>query len=180
MTRLGPSTDDRVQSPPREEYDEAELVRRAQLGSTAAFEQLVLRRGQQLYRFLAVRLRDEPDALDALQESLTAAWQALPTLQNRERFWPWLVGIAAHKAADTTRRHVPAAEPTFDLLDRDQSVLELFDALGRLPTQFREILLLRYYLQLTEEEAAAALGIRLGTVKSRTARARAALAELLR
>jgi RNA polymerase sigma factor (sigma-70 family) len=154
-------------------------VRRAQLGSTAAFEQLVLRRGPQLYRYLAVRLRDESDSLDALQESLTAAWQALPTLRNRDRFWPWLVGIAAHKAADTGRRHVPAAEPTFELLDRDESGLELNEALGSLPTQFREVLLLRYFLQLSEEETAVALGVRVGTVKSRSSRARAALAELL-
>jgi RNA polymerase sigma-70 factor (ECF subfamily) len=180
MTGLGPSTEERADAPRREELDEPELVRRAQLGSAAAFEQLVLRRGQQLYRFLAVRLRDESDAHDALQESLTAAWQALPTLKNRERFWPWLVGIAAHKAADTARRHVPAAEPTLELLDRDESMLELTDALARLAPQFREILLLRYFLQLSEEEAAAALGVRLGTVKSRSARARAALAELLR
>jgi DNA-directed RNA polymerase specialized sigma24 family protein len=41
------------------------------------------------------------------------------------------------------------------------------------------VLLLRYLLQISEEEAAVALGLRLGTVKSRTARARAALAELL-
>jgi RNA polymerase sigma-70 factor (ECF subfamily) len=180
MTGLGPSADDLVRSPRREELDETELVRRAQLGSAAAFEQLVLRRGQQLYRYLVVRLRDESEALDALQESLTAAWQSLPTLKDRDRFWPWLVGIAAHKAADTARRHVPAAQPTLELLDRDESVLELSEALGSLPTQFREILLLRYFLQLSEEETAAALGVRVGTVKSRSARARAALAELLR
>src|SRR5919108_5166854 len=100
MTGLGPSADDHVAPPRRDELDESELVRRAQLGSAAAFEQLVLRRGPQLYRYLAVRLRNEHDARDALQEALTAAWQALPTLKSRDRFWPWLVGIAAQKAAD--------------------------------------------------------------------------------
>jgi RNA polymerase sigma factor (sigma-70 family) len=180
MSGVGPSTEDLTHAPDRAEHDEAELVRRAQLGSAAAFEQLVLRHGQQLYRYLLVRLRDEPDTLDALQESLTAAWQALPSLKDRERFWPWLVGIAAHKAADTARRRAPAGEPAVDLLDRDESVLEISQALGSLPAQFREVLLLRYFLQLTEEETANALGVRIGTVKSRSARARAALTELLK
>jgi RNA polymerase sigma-70 factor (ECF subfamily) len=180
MPSLGPSADDLVQSRRGEEHDEAELVRRAQLGSAAAFEQLVLRRGQQLYRYLLVRVRDEPDALDALQESLTAAWQGLPSLKDRERFWPWLVGIAAHKAADTARRRVPVVDPSIDLLDSDESVLEISHALGSLSPQFREVLLLRYLLQLSEEETAEALGVRVGTVKSRSARARAAFMELLR
>lgn len=180
MPSLGPSTDDLVQSPRHAEHDEAELVRRAQLGSAAAFEQLVLERGEQLYRYLIVRVRDEGDALDALQESLTAAWQGLPTLKDRGKFWPWLVGIAAHKAADATRRRVPPVDPAIDLLDNDETVLEINDALRRLPTQFREVLLLRYFLQLSEEETAEALGVRVGTVKSRSARARAALMEVLR
>jgi RNA polymerase sigma factor (sigma-70 family) len=180
MPSLGPSTDGLVQSPRAAEHDEAELVRRAQLGSAAAFEQLVLRRGQQLYRYLVVRVPDESEALDALQESLTAAWQGLPGLKDRGKFWPWLVGIAAHKAADATRRRIPAADPAIDLLDNDGTVLEINDALGSLPTQFREVLLLRYFLQLSEEETAEALGVRVGTVKSRSARARAALMKLLR
>jgi RNA polymerase sigma factor (sigma-70 family) len=180
MSGAGPSAEDLTHAPDRAEHDEVELVRRAQLGSAAAFEQLVLRRGQQLYRYLLVRLRDEPDALDALQESLTAAWQGLPSLKDRERFWPWLVGIAAHKAADTARGRAPVLDPAIDLLDSDESALEVGQALGSLSPQFREVLVLRYFLQLSEEETAEALGVRVGTVKSRSARARAALLELLR
>src|SRR5262249_1554339 len=85
-------------------HAEQELLRRAQLGSAAAFERLVLARGPALERFLLARLRNESDARDALQETLVAAWQALPRLRERKRFWPWLVGIAAHKVADLARR----------------------------------------------------------------------------
>ena len=84
--------------------DDAELVRRAQLGSAAAFEALVVRHGARLHRYLRVELRHESDAHDALQESLTAAWRGLPGLRRADRFWPWLVGIASHKAADIHRR----------------------------------------------------------------------------
>jgi RNA polymerase sigma factor (sigma-70 family) len=173
--------DEPVASRPAGETDETELVRRAQLGSAAAFEQLVLGFGPRLYRYLAVRLRDEGAALDTLQETLTAAWQGLPRLKQPASFWSWLLGIAAHKAADAERNRVPAVEPDLDPAAREEeSALEIREALYALPTHFQEVLLLRYFLRLSEEEVADVLGVRVGTVKSRSARARKALMELLR
>ena len=161
--------------------DDAELVRRAQLGSVAAFEALVVRHGARLHRYLRVELRHESDAHDALQESLTAAWRGLPGLRRADRFWPWLVGIASHKAADIHRRHDRSVEPESDVLHEDDGLLlETREALAGLPRGHREVLLLRYLLGLTEEEAAAALGVRVGTIKSRCSRARQALLEELR
>jgi RNA polymerase sigma-70 factor (ECF subfamily) len=168
------------------EREEPDLVRRAQLGSTVAFEQLVLVRGPHLHRFLSVRLRDEAEALDVLQETLAAAWQALPGLKATARFWPWLCGIAVHKAADAARRRRPLLSDVEDLQDAaarsadSLAVLEIREAVAALPEKQRQVVLLRYVLELTEEEVADALGIRVGTVKSRSARARAALEELLR
>jgi RNA polymerase sigma-70 factor (ECF subfamily) len=160
--------------------DHTDLVRRAQLGSAAAFEQLVLTYGPSIYRFLAVRLRNENDARDALQETLTAAWQALPRLEQPRKLRSWLLGIAAHKAADAARRRLPASDVEPDFAGREnETLLELREAVFALPTHYRDVLLLRYVAELSEDEVAAALGIRLGTVKSRSARARKALAELL-
>jgi RNA polymerase sigma factor, sigma-70 family len=161
---------------------EAELVRRAQLGSTAAFERLVELRGPGLHRYLRLELRHESDAHDALQETLAAAWRGLPRLRDAESFWPWLVGIASNKAADTFRRRgrteARVAHTAPEAGDHGPLV-EAREALAALRPQFREILLLRYALGLSEQETAAALGIRVGTVKSRTARARGALMEEL-
>jgi len=180
MTIPEASPQGRAPSATRGTHDEAELVRRAQLGSAAAFEQLVLTRGPQLYRYLVARLRNDAEALDALQETLTAAWQGLPDLRQTTRFWPWLVGIAAHKAADAARLRART-----EVLDVEaaggapsQDVLEIREAVAALPDHFRQVLLLRYLLGLSEEEVAEALGIRVGTVKSRSARARRALMEV--
>jgi len=163
-----------------EEHDDAELVRRAQLGSAAAFERLVLRYGTRLHRYLRVELRHESDAHDALQESLTAAWHGLPALRRADRFWPWLAGIASNKAADVHRRRTRTADAERARESHDDDLrLETREALSALPAQFREVLLLRYLLGLSEEEAAAALGVRVGTVKSRCSRARRALLEEL-
>jgi RNA polymerase sigma-70 factor (ECF subfamily) len=152
-----------------------------EFGSPGAFEQLVVSHGPALHRYLQAELRHESDAHDALQESLTAAWRGLPSLRRTDRFWPWLVGIAAHKAADVHRRRARdehAEDPGQPAADG--GVLEVREALSALSAQHREALLLRYLLGLTEDEAAAALGVRVGTVKSRCSRARKALLETLR
>jgi RNA polymerase sigma factor (sigma-70 family) len=160
---------------------DAELVRRAQLGSAAAFEQLTVTFGPGIHHFLSLRLRDEHDVRDALQETLTAAWQGLPRLQEPAKLRAWLLGIAANKAADAVRRRPQGGESPLELHGReDDSLLHVRQAILALAPSFRDALLLRYVVELSEEEAAAALGIRVGTLKSRTARARAALWELLR
>jgi len=140
-----------------------------------AFQALVAPFIQRLYRFLTVRLGDERDARDALQETLVAAWQGLPRLRDVDDPWPWLAGIAAHKAADVGRRRrvvLPLDDDADRVVEVDDDSADVRAAFGRLPEKAREILLLRYFLRLSEEETAAALGLRLGTVKSRAARAR--------
>jgi RNA polymerase sigma-70 factor (ECF subfamily) len=180
MLSVGPA-DDEARLRSGLEDDHSELVRRAQLGSAAAFEQLVLRHGPNLHRYLALRLGNDGDARDTLQETLFAAWQGLPRLKQARKFWPWLVGIAAHKAADAVRHRMTVGDRELELLGQDDdSAIEIHLALGALPPHFREVLLLRYGLQLSEEEVAEVLGVRVGTVKSRSARARVALLELLR
>ena len=160
--------------------EDPELIRRAQLGSAAAFEQLVLSYGPSVHRFLVLRLRNDGDARDTLQETFTAAWQGLPGLQSPHRFRSWLLGIAAHKAADVVRARGPVGDHELELHGReDETLFEIREAIAALPPLSRDVLLLRYVLQLSEEEVALALGMRIGTVKSRTARARAALSELL-
>jgi RNA polymerase sigma-70 factor (ECF subfamily) len=116
-----------------------------------------------------------------LQESLTAAWRGLPSLRRADRFWPWLAGIASNKAADIHRRRTRTvdAESAGETHD-DDLLLETREALSALPEHFRQVLLLRYLLGLSEDEAATALGVRVGTVKSRTSRARRALLEQMR
>src|SRR5215204_2067743 len=125
-----------------------------------AFEALVSPFIQRLYRFLTVQLGDEREARDALQETLIAAWQGLSRLRDVNDPWPWLAGIAAHKAADVGRRRrvvLPLTEDDW-AVETDDTSADVRAALGRLPLRAREILLLRYFLRLSEEETAVALG----------------------
>jgi RNA polymerase sigma-70 factor, ECF subfamily len=180
MTASEPATVEESLAP-KAARAEADLVRRAQLGSAAAFEQLVLARGPALHRFLAVRLRDDAEALDALQETLVAAWLGLPGLRDPARVWPWLCGIAVRKAVDVSRTRPPRrGEIYLAPTTTGDALVDLREAVAALPQSHREVLLLRYLLGLSEEEVAEALGIRVGTVKSRAARARKAFKEVWR
>lgn len=161
----------------------AELVSAAQAGDRAAFETLVVTIGPPVYRYLALRLDHDGDARDALQETLVAVWQGIDGLRRRESFRSWVLTIAARKAVLALRSREPAgasvfSEPTTESGGPEEPLhMEL--ALQSLPDAWRDVLLLRYVVGLSEREAAAALGVRVGTVKSRTARARERLASLL-
>lgn len=158
----------------------SDLVGAAQGGSDQAFEDLAAYYSPRLYGFLVLRLGSRDDARDALQETLVAAWRGLPTVRDPCRFWPWLIRIADRKAVDIVRRRRETVELDADaLVTAEQSMIELADALQRLPDHFRTVLLARYVLGLNEAETAAALGIRVGTVKARAFRARRLLRERL-
>lgn len=171
-------------STPREDVSAGEdalrnLVLSAQAGSAVAFEELAAAHGPRLSRYLIVRLGSRTEAEDVLQETLSAAWLGLPRLRDTTRFWPWLVGIASRKIADSRRgaretllSEVPEASL---LVSADTGLADVADALNRLSDKFRNVLLLRYVLGLNEAETAALLRVPVGTVKTRAFRARRSL-----
>ena len=127
------------------------------------------------------------DAEDAVQTAFVKAWQALPRFRSGSPFKPWLLRIVANEAHNrrrAERRRVElrlratAAHPSEDAapspegaaLGREQREA-LLAAMEGLRESDRDVLACRYFLELSEEETAAVLGVRRGTVKSRTARA---------
>jgi RNA polymerase sigma-70 factor (ECF subfamily) len=157
------------------------LVIAAQAGSKVAFEELVRQLGPLVYRFLAVRLRSEADARDALQETLIAAWQRLPDLRDAQSLRSWLLTIAVRKAADLMRRRPRDITSEYAMVSVPDPIsgIELAEALAALPDEMRDVVLLRYLVGLSEMETAAALSTRVGTIKSRASRARRRLARSL-
>ena len=157
--------------------EQLELVKRARGGDHDAFAVLA---GAALARLdAAARLivRDTELARDVVQDAMLKAWRDLPTLREPERFDAWLHRLTMHACIDAARRkrrHVvevamsslgdrAVADDTAAVIDRD-----LLDrVLSRLEPEQRAILVLRYYLDLSLPDAAEALGIPLGTAKSR-------------
>lgn len=166
-----------------------QCVTLAKNGDGKAFSELVARYQDRIYRFL-VRLTGAPDtALDLTQDTFLRAYQNLARWRPDALFKTWLFRIARNIAFDRLRREKrvvfveleedfaqqdPAAGPDA-LLETAQRYRQLQAALGKLPVEHREILLLREIEEMTYDEIALVLDLNLGTVKSRIARARTAL-----
>jgi len=160
-------------------------VLRARRGDGSAFADLVRMHQQTAYRL--AYLIAGTDAEDALQEGVLKAWRALGRFRPGAAFRPWLLRIVANEARN--RRRAAGRRAALELRAARAGVsgdaapspetdavaaaerARLLDALEALPDEARLVLACRYLLDLSEAETAAALGVRRGTVKSRTSRA---------
>jgi RNA polymerase sigma factor (sigma-70 family) len=175
--------------PPGEET----LVERARRGDPVAFEALVVSYQSLAFRTAFVIAGDAADAEEAAQDAFVKAHGALGRFRSGRPFRPWLLAIVANEARNRRRTRgrraalaLRAADPGAPREDPEAAALagerreRLLTAVERLRDDDREVLACRYFLELTEEETAAALGIARGTVKSRTHRALERLQEELR
>jgi RNA polymerase sigma-70 factor (ECF subfamily) len=172
---------------------EEALVERACRGDPAAFEELVVVYQSLVFRTAFVIAGDAADAEEAAQDGFVKAHRALGRFRLGEPFRPWLLAIVANEARNRRRARgrratlaLRAAEPGAPGEDPEEAALgserraRLLTAVEGLRDDDRDVLACRYFLELSEEETAAALGIARGTVKSRTHRALVRLQEELR
>jgi RNA polymerase sigma factor (sigma-70 family) len=167
--------------------EETELVERAKRGDVGAYEQLM-----QAYQGIAFRTAyavtaSAEEAEEAAQDGFTKAFYALGRFRSGEPFRPWLLRIVANEARNRRRSAGRRAQlvlraagqetsggaapsPEASLLGEERRTA-LVEALNRLPEEQRLVVTCRYFLELSEEETAAACGCRRGTVKSRLSRA---------
>jgi RNA polymerase sigma-70 factor (ECF subfamily) len=142
-----------------------------------------VRRHAPVLRAFAIRLSgSHADADDILQESLIAAWQQLPSLQQPDRLRSWLMTIASRKATDRARRTRPVAELDEDRRDESSgpeerviasSRIEALSAvLDALPDGQRECWILKESAGMSYDEIADQLGLSVSTVRGKLARAR--------
>jgi RNA polymerase sigma-70 factor, ECF subfamily len=182
--------------------DEAALVVQAKNGDAAAFEQLISIYDKKVYNLAYRMCGDREDASDLAQEALVRAYKAIGRFREQAQFSTWLYRIVVNVCLDHQRsrkRHptVSLDEPlagedgdiprqlTADTLDPEaeyqqlETQREVQRAIGRLNDDHRIVVIMRDIQGLPYEDIAAALGVALGTVKSRLNRARRALKEEL-
>jgi len=172
--------------------DEETLVERACRGDPDAFEELVVSYQSLAFRTAFVIAGDAADAEEAAQDAFVKAHRALGRFRSGEPFRPWLLTIVANEARNRRRSRgrraalaLRAADPGAPGEDPEAAALaserreRLLTAVQRLRDDDRDVLACRYFLDLSEEETAATLGITRGTVKSRTHRALGRLQEEL-
>lgn len=172
--------------------DEAELVRRARRADGVAWEAIARGHLEAIFRLAYLILGDAADAEDVAQETLIRAYTALARFDETRPLRPWLLSIAANLARNR-RRGLGRYWATLQRAFRDNpepyhpppertaaaDARRLREAVGHLRPDGQDIIYLRYFLGLSEAEAAAALGIPAGTAKSRLSRALAQLRRII-
>lgn len=166
-------------------------VRRLQAGDRLALTPLYHLYAQSAIRTAFLITGHRALAEDAVQESFVQVIRSISSLRDPAAFRPWFYRIVINAAKRLSRRRwltptplaqmgtATAPSPEDDLVVAEE-VEAVRLAIADLGDAHREILILRYYADLTEAEIAAALGVAGGTVKSRLHRAKEALQRRLR
>lgn len=158
------------------------LVTRCQLGEREAFDELIARWHEPLWKY-ARRLTGEDDAAaETVQDVWLRVLRGIARLREQARFRAWMFGIARRVVMDRLR--AAYAAPSVDAIDlstipdeQDSFDVEhdigvMHEELARLPVTERDVLVLFYLQELTLNELADVLAVPIGTVKSRLFRAR--------
>lgn len=163
-----------------------DLVIRARGGDRDAFSELAARSLGRLTAVARMILRDEYAAQDAVQDAFIEAWRSLPSLRDPDKYEAWMrrllvrscfKGHRRSKRVDAVEiRLTPADEPVTTGPERDLDLHDQLErGLARLSAEQRAVVVLVYYLDLPLADAAQAMGIPIGTTKSRLNRATSAL-----
>ena len=161
-----------------EQDDQSDLQRRSferRSFERRSFERLIRPELTSAYRLAGYLIGDASAAEDAAQEAVLRAWKAFPRLRDESQFRSWFQRIVANVCNDQMRRRrvvafAPLGDPPAESVDPFRSSLDritLGRALATLTPELRAVVVLRYLLDLTNEEIADRLRIPNGTVKSR-------------
>lgn len=200
MIQMAESKDLQVAVPGLPVSDD-ELVRRAQKGNLAAFEELVRRYERKVYNITYRLLGNEEDATEALQDTFLRAYRFLSRFQFKSNFYTWLYRIATNVSLTRLHRRKMVDAVSLDALGKEaekfvldipdehytpeeifrQKVLQerLQEAVASLPKDYRMVVVLRDLEGLSNEEVSKILKLSISAVKSRLHRGRLALRERL-
>ena len=166
-------------------------MRSAQDGDQRALDTLLRRHYNQMYAICRRMTGNDADAADATQEALITITKRLDRFMFKSKFTTWMYRVTTNSCLDEMRRRgrrpIPGI-PNESMLEADGSIniateivnrLELDAALATLPPEFRAPVILRDQLGMDYAEISATLEIPPGTVRSRIARGRKRLADLL-
>ena len=185
-----------------ERDEEKRIIDRVLAGDAQAFEALVLENQTQVYNLALRMVNNEQDACDIAQDAFIRAYRSLGNFRGESKFSVWLYRLTSNICLDFLRAQrrsrtislsytPPDEEESTELnipderfaphtqLEQKELRAELQQALGQLPPEQREILLLREISGLSYDEIARSLTLEPGTVKSRIFRARKKLCNIL-
>lgn len=136
--------------------------------------QFIQRYQNDFYRLANSYCKNEQDALDIVQDSIQKAMQSYDQLEEKEKLKSWFYKIVVHTSLDFLRKHkrvhVMEDEKLMSVYDHYEDHYENIDlekALDDLPTQYRQIIILRYFEDLKIDDIAFILEENANTIKTR-------------
>src|SRR5256714_4069955 len=181
--------------------NDEKLVRQAQRGDMAAFEELVLRHRDKIYARAFSMMRNEEEAIDLSQEAWVKGWQRLKQFQGESSFGTWMTRIVINLCLDQLRKHKRQRTESIEAMDEDSGGVErqmpvitvnptaglertelrqrIDKALAKLSYEHRTVMVLHEFEEMEYKEIAKSMGCSIGTVMSRLFYARRKMAAIL-
>ncbi len=166
-----------------------ELVAAARYGDRRALEKLLQEHADLMYRVCRGVMGNHEDALDATQQAMIGVARGIEKFDGRSAFSTWLYRVCTNAALDEVRKRARQPIPVEELPElADQassaetavtSSMQVQDLLAQVPEEYRTVLALREVADMDYAEIASVLDIPIGTVRSRLARGRAVLGQIL-
>jgi len=185
-----------------EKKQEKEIIQRVLSGDSNAFEDLVHANQKNVYNLALKMTRNEEDALDISQEAFIKAYRQLSNFRGDSKFSVWMYRLTYNLCIDFLRKKKPESKvvslnyedesgettplevPDLRNLPEDNAIRSemrstIKDSIEELAEKHRDILVMREITGMSYDEMAETLRVNVGTVKSRLARARLKLVEIL-
>lgn len=179
--------------------EERRLIERSQRGDRDSYGKLVEGHKERAFAGALALTQNYEDARDLSQDAFVKAFKAIKRFQLGRPFYPWLYRILRNLCLTHLERHGPGRKVSLDQLveedhlqfeapcedvregiQRQQMAGHVREAMERLKPEFKEIIAMKHFEEMSYEEIAQALRIPIGTVMSRLFHARKALAELMK
>lgn len=174
-----------------DENDERVWVARCLKGDASAFEPLVARYERALFAVALRLVGNYEDARDVTQNAFIRAYEHLDSFDPERRFFSWVYRIAVNESLNLRRGRRPqevlgtwiqgagGQTEAIEAIAAHETAARVEQALGQLSDEYREVVVLRYFAELSYEEISHTVGVPEKTVKSRLFSARQRLAGLL-
>ena len=176
--------------------DDAELIIAVLAGNLKAFDELVLRYQRAMLTVAQQVVRNPTEAEDIVQDAFLLAFEALPQLDNLNRFGAWLYSITRNRALRFMKRSSkfqlhededaelqveadPASTDPAQILVQESTHEAVREAISSLPTDFQEVITLYYWADMPQKRIAETLSLPLTTVKWRLHKAKDLLKSVL-
>ncbi len=179
---------------------DGDLVRQTLAGQTTSYDELVRRWAARVLALCHYRVRSAHVAEELAQEALLRGFRALGSLAEPEKFGAWLRGIALRVCLDW-HKNKQSGQVAFSVLggpdgaeefaavaaydgardlDRQDELAQLMAAVEALPDEYREVVMLYYYQDVTYQDLAQSLGVSAATINARLTKARGMLRERMK